>query len=104
VIPGSLIAYVLVGCLGGFVVALVTCFVPRISPWTAPVYGVLEGLALGGISAVFEYIYPGIVLQAVTLTMGVLVFMLMLYASGMVTVTEKFKTAVMAAKIGRAHV
>jgi uncharacterized YccA/Bax inhibitor family protein len=71
--------------------------VPRISPWTSPIYAVLEGLALGGISAVFEYIYPGIVLQAVTLTMGVLVFMLMLYASGMVTVSEKFKVAVIAA-------
>ncbi|MFT4622744.1 MAG: putative YccA/Bax inhibitor family protein [Myxococcota bacterium] len=42
------------------------------SPYTAPVYALLEGLFLGGISAIFETIYPGIVLQAVFLTLGTL--------------------------------
>src|SRR5262249_10218611 len=50
VIPASLVMYVLVGWIGGFIVALITTFVPRISPYTAPVYAVLSGLGLGGIS------------------------------------------------------
>jgi len=48
-----------------FLVAMVTIFVPRISPITAPIYAALEGLLLGAISAVFETTYPGIVIQAV---------------------------------------
>ena len=53
------------GSIGGFIVALVTIFNPKISPFTAPIYAALEGLVLGAISAVFETIYPGIVIQAV---------------------------------------
>jgi uncharacterized YccA/Bax inhibitor family protein len=94
---GWVLLYVVGGGIGGFIMALVTTFMPRVSPWTAPIYAVLEGLVLGGISAIFEIRFEGIVLEAVMLTMGVLVFMLLLYASGMVTVTEKFKTGVIAA-------
>jgi uncharacterized YccA/Bax inhibitor family protein len=50
------------GALGGLATALVTVFIPRVSPFTAPVYAALEGLVLGAISAVFEAQYPGIVL------------------------------------------
>src|SRR5579872_5919318 len=40
--------YMLVGLLGGFVVSLITIFNPRVSPYTAPLYAALEGVALGG--------------------------------------------------------
>jgi hypothetical protein len=60
------------GLIGGFLTALVTIFIPRVSPFTAPIYAALEGLVLGAISAVFETMYPGIVIQAVGLTVGVL--------------------------------
>src|SRR4051812_28252297 len=60
-IPPELIACLIVGTLGGFAMAMYTIFVPSHSPYTAPVYAVLEGLAIGGISAATELAYPGIV-------------------------------------------
>lgn len=87
----------LAGSIGGFVVALVTIFNPKASPFTAPIYAALEGLVLGAISAVFETIYPGIVIQAVGLSIGVLAVMLFLYGTGIIRATEKFKIGVIAA-------
>src|ERR1700730_7846887 len=51
--------------IGGFLIAMGTIFVPKLSPITSPVYAALEELLLGAISAVFETLYPGIVIQAV---------------------------------------
>jgi uncharacterized YccA/Bax inhibitor family protein len=85
------------GALGGFVTALVTIFIPKVSPYTAPVYAALEGLVLGAISAVFEAMYPGIVIQAVGLSVGVLAVMLFVYGTGIIRATEKFKIGVVAA-------
>ncbi len=85
------------GAIGGLVTALVTIFVPRVSPFTSPVYAACEGLFLGAISAVFETMYPGIVIQAVGLTVGVLAVMLFLYGTRVIRATEKFKMGVVAA-------
>ena len=85
------------GALGGFVVALLTIFKPNLSPITAPIYAALEGLVLGTISAVFETQYPGIVIQAVGLSIGVLAVMLFIYGTGIIRATEKFKIGVIAA-------
>ena len=54
-LPSNAWTFTLVGCLGGFVVSLVTIFAPKVSPYTAPIYAALEGLGLGGISTIFEY-------------------------------------------------
>jgi len=85
------------GVIGGFITALVTIFIPKVSPFTAPIYAALEGLVLGAISAVFETQYPGIVIQAVGLTIGVLAVMLFVYGTGIIRATEKFKIGVVAA-------
>jgi uncharacterized YccA/Bax inhibitor family protein len=85
------------GSVGGFLTALVTIFVPKVSPFTAPVYAALEGLVLGAISAVFEAQYPGIVIQAVGLSIGVLAVMLFVYGTGLIRATQKFKIEVVAA-------
>jgi uncharacterized YccA/Bax inhibitor family protein len=85
------------GSLGGLVVAIVTVFIPKIAPFTAPLYAVLEGLLLGAVSAFFEARYPGVVIQAVGLTSGVLAMMLFLYGTGMIRVTQKFRVGVVAA-------
>jgi uncharacterized YccA/Bax inhibitor family protein len=85
------------GALGGLVTAVVTIFVPRVSPFTAPLYAALEGLVLGAISAVFEARYPGVVIQAVGLSIGVLAVMLFVYGTGLIRATEKFKIGVVAA-------
>ena len=88
------------GLIGGFVVALVTIFKPAWAPVTSPIYAALEGLALGAISAIFEARYPGIVIQAVGLTFGTLVALLVAYRSGLIPVTENFKLGIVAATGG----
>jgi uncharacterized YccA/Bax inhibitor family protein len=85
------------GAIGGFIVALVTIFLPKFSPITAPIYAALEGLFLGGVSAAFEASYHGIVIKAVGLSIGVLAMMLLLYGTGIIRATEKFKIGVVAA-------
>ena len=90
----------LLGLLGGFVVAMVTTFKREWSPVLAPVYALLEGLALGGMSAAFELRYPGIAIQAVGLTFGTLLALLMAYSSGWIKVTAKFRLGVIAATGG----
>ncbi len=85
------------GIIGGLVMALVTTFKKDWAPITAPAYALLQGLALGGISAMFEMTYPGIALQAMALTFGVLAVMLMAYRSGLIKATEKFRMGVVAA-------
>jgi uncharacterized YccA/Bax inhibitor family protein len=67
---------------------------------TAPVYAVLEGLFLGGISAFYEAQFQGIVIQAVGLTFGTLAALLLAYKSGMIRATENFKLGVAAATGG----
>lgn len=85
------------GLLVGFVLALASTFARRWASITAPLYAIAEGFALGGISAMIEVRYPGIVLQAVMLTAGVLATMLLLYRTGIIKVTDKFRMGVAAA-------
>ncbi len=88
------------GAIGGLITAIVTVFKPRIANITAPIYALLEGLFLGGISALFESMYPGLVMRAVALTFGVFITLLLLYRSGKIRATGKFKMGVMAATGG----
>jgi uncharacterized YccA/Bax inhibitor family protein len=60
----------------------------------------LEGLFLGGISAIFEMRYPGIVIQAVGLTFGTLAMLLLAYKSGLIKPTENFRLMIFAATGG----
>ena len=87
----TVLPLVWMGGIGGFIVALVTIFKKEWSPITAPIYALLEGLVLGGISAMFELRYPGIAMRSVGLTFGTLFVLLMAYHSGLISVTEKFK-------------
>lgn len=87
----SALSLAVVGGIGGFIFALITIFKKTWAPVTAPIYALLEGLVLGGISAMFELRFPGIAIQAVSLTFGTLVVLLLAYRSGLIPVTEKFK-------------
>jgi uncharacterized YccA/Bax inhibitor family protein len=98
--PASVMPLVWTGAIGGLIVCLITVFKSEWSAVTAPIYALLEGLLVGGLSAIFEVTYPGIVFQAVGLTFGVMAAMLMAYKSGLVKVTEKFKMGVVAATGG----
>jgi len=88
------------GAIGGFVVALVTIFKKTWAPFTVPVYALLEGLFLGGISRFFEDRFPGIASQAIILTLGILGALLLAYKSKLIKPTENFKLGIAAATGG----
>jgi uncharacterized YccA/Bax inhibitor family protein len=98
--PESTLPLLAVGGIGGFIVALVTVFKKAWSPVTAPIYALLEGLVLGSASAMLELRFPGIAMQAVGMTFGTLVALLLAYRSGIIRATEKFKLGVVAATGG----
>jgi uncharacterized YccA/Bax inhibitor family protein len=83
--------------IGGAVVALVTMWQKHWAAFTSPIYALLEGIFLGGISALFEASFPGIAIQAVGLTAGTLFTLLLIYRSGLIAATENFKLGVTAA-------
>jgi len=96
--------WVFVGGIGGLITALVTIFRPKSSGISAPIYAVFEGLLLGGLSALFESMYSGIVVRAVALTLAVFAIMLFVYRSGIIKVNRKFMLGVVAATGGIALV
>ncbi len=100
----SVTTYMMVGIFGGLICALAIVFKPNWSPYLAPAYGVLEGLFLGGISAIlnetFKEKYPGIITQAVGLTFGVAIAMFLLYNFRIIKVTEKFRSVIFSATLG----
>lgn len=98
--PGGAMPYILVGAIGGLVLALITVFKATWAPVTAPLYALVEGLFIGAISALYDAQYPGIVMQAVGLTFATLAAMLMAYRSGLIQPTENFKLGVVAATGG----
>ena len=78
------------GAFGAFIMAIATMFKPTWGGFTAPAYAILEGLFLGGISAMFEAKYPGLVFNAICLTFGVLFSLLFAYQTGFIKATENF--------------
>jgi uncharacterized YccA/Bax inhibitor family protein len=98
--PQAATPWMLGGVFGGLIVALVTIFKKEWSPVTAPIYALLEGLALGGISSFLDQLYHGIAMQAVALTFGTLAVMLVAYTSGLIRATRRFTIGVVAATGG----
>ena len=95
----------LIGCaVGGFIVALITVFKKHWTPTTVPIYAILEGAVLGGISYQYNMLYDGIVSNAIFLTVGILLSLLMAYKSGWIKATENFKLGMFAAVGGIAIV
>ena len=97
---GILTPAMLVGGIGGFIVALITVFKPKTSPYTGPIYAVLEGLLLGGVSALYNARFAGLPAQAVALTFGVFIALLIVYRLGLIKATENFRLGVVAATGG----
>lgn len=87
------------GGILGFIAVIVASFKPELSRYLAPAYAVFEGLFIGGISALFESMYPGIVIQAVGGTFVTFIVCFVLYRFRIVQVTEKFKSVVIAATL-----
>ena len=98
--PASVAGMLTIGGIGGLVVAFVTIFKKEWSPLTAPIYALLEGMVLGGISAVFNLRYPGIAFEAVGLTFATLFVLLLAYRAHLIRVTRTFALGVFAATGG----
>ncbi|PZQ92553.1 MAG: hypothetical protein DI548_00545, partial [Flavobacterium johnsoniae] len=87
------------GAIVGFILVLISSFRPQYSSYLAPAYALVEGLFIGGISAVFEAMYPGIVIQAVGATFVTFLVCFGLYKYQIVKVNEQFKSVVIAATL-----
>ena len=100
----SMMMWMMVGLFGGIIAVIAMSFKPNWSPYIAPLYGLLEGLFLGGFSAIinnaFKLKYPGLIMQAVGLTFGVAIAMFLLYNFRIIKVTEKFRSIVFSATLG----
>jgi uncharacterized YccA/Bax inhibitor family protein len=102
--PEAAYPWMIGGAIGGFITAMVTVFKKTWSPFSAPIYALLEGLFLGGISAFLNRSYPGIAIEAVSLTFGVMFVMLLAYKFGIIRATRGFKLGIIAATGGIALV
>lgn len=98
---GNFISVSLVGigviALVAFGVALVTCFNPQIATFTAIPYAILEGIVLGGVSSIYEAKFPGIVSNALFITIGITLVMGALYQLRILRASESYVKGVFAA-------
>jgi uncharacterized YccA/Bax inhibitor family protein len=93
------IVFAIGGAIVGFILVLIAAFKPQYSGFLAPGYAIFEGLFIGGISSIFEVMYPGIVIQAVSCTFVTFMVCFGLYRYEIVKVTERFKSVVLAATL-----
>ncbi len=100
---GNSMPLMLTGVFGGLALALVMAFKKQWSPYIAPAFALLEGLFVGSVSAWYDYAfrttYPGIVMQAVGLTLVVTLVMYVLYKTRIIKVTQRFRSIIMIATI-----
>mgnify|MGYP002403206464 CR=1 FL=1 len=91
----------MIGVFGGLAVALIMTFKRQWSPYLAPAYALLQGLFVGAVSAYYDFAfqtsYPGIVMQAVGLTLIVAMVMFVLYQTRVIRVTQKFRSIILIA-------
>lgn len=96
----SLPTWIVASALTGLALAVFTSFAPRWAAISGPAYAVAKGLFLGAISALAEARFPGIVIQAVGLTFGTMMVLLLTYMTGLIRPSENFKLGVVAATGG----
>jgi uncharacterized YccA/Bax inhibitor family protein len=100
--PSPTILPWIIGALGSFVMAMVVIFGSRkkVRPALIFVYAAFEGLFIGGISAFFEFLWPGIVIQATLATLAVVGVTLALFASGKIRASKKATKVFLIAMVG----
>ena len=100
----NIMPWIIGSAIGGLIIALILAFKPVWASFLAPVYALVEGVFVGGISAyyndAFSQIAPNIVMQAVGITFGVVIAMFGLYRFGIIKATQKFKAIVFTATAG----
>ncbi|GHT42464.1 membrane protein [Endomicrobiia bacterium] len=92
--PDVIMPLVIPISVGAFVLAMISTFKMQTSPFLAPIYAICEGLILGAVSLHFEKVYPGVVVNAILLTVCVLFCMLAAYKAGILRATPKFQKVV----------
>lgn len=99
--PSAAMPWMWGGAIAGFILALVIIFKPTTAPYVSPIYAAAQGLFLGAISAFFERAFalsmPGIVITAVSITLLTALIMLFAYQTGLIKVTEKFRSVIIVA-------
>jgi uncharacterized YccA/Bax inhibitor family protein len=88
------------GAIGGLIVVIIASRRIEQSATWAPLYAALEGLFVGGITAMYASMFDGIIFKAVTLTFAVFFGMLAIYKSGLIKVTKSFRAGIMMATFG----
>ncbi len=100
----TVLIWMIVGAIGGLITAIVIRNKPEWAPYLSPAYGLLQGLCIGGLSALvngaFSKNYPGIIMQAVGLTFGVAIAMFILYNFRVIKATEKLKSVIYLSMVG----
>ncbi len=98
--PATYSGWAMGGAIGGLIFGLVTSFKPEWAPVTAPIYAVCEGALLAVVTMIAELSYPGVALNAVFLTIGTLLSMLMAWKAGWIQVTDKLRSGIVMATGG----
>ena len=83
----------------GFILAIIMSFKPKTTPYLSPVYALTQGAYVAGISCIFEQMFKGIVIQAVSLTLLTVLVMAFLFVTGIIKATEKMRSILFAATI-----
>jgi uncharacterized YccA/Bax inhibitor family protein len=98
--PAAVQPWMMGGAIGGLVVALITIFKKTWAGFLSPIYALLEGLFIGGLSSILEGMFPGIVIQAIGLTFGTMFALLVAYKARIIRVTARFRAGIVAATGG----
>ncbi len=94
---GNPMTLMLIGVFGGLIVAIILAFKKEWGSILGPIYAILEGLFVGSISAIYNYTYPGLPMQAVALTLLVTLVMFLIYRYRIIRVTGKFRMVIIIA-------
>src|SRR6202012_989138 len=100
----TMMGFMMAGFIGGFICALICTFSPKASKYVSPLYAILEGFALAGISAflndMFKVKYPNIIMEGVLLTFGVALAVFILYNALIIRATNKFRAVMLSSVVG----
>lgn len=97
--PAGALGLVIGASLIAFITTMIIIF-KKPSPLLAVIYAMAEGVVLGAVSFLFNDSYQGIVLQAITFTLAITFAMLVLYRTGVIKATEKFRSMVILSTVG----
>lgn len=90
---------VMVSSIGALILGIIMTFKKEMAKTFSILYAILEGIAIGGISFIFNAVYEGIVAQAVFFTSVDLLIMLLLYKFRIIKVNDKFRSVIFGATL-----